>query len=552
MFSTLQKVFPTASANWIGLALTDLAPKDEAFKSFIITTATFVLQERQCDALTEFVKCTEMEKSVKAYGDNITADRKMLVEMIRKTFRFCNQLKPLHWGLGEAGLRNNIFTARLRILMARCDHAYSSELPMHLVAATGLTVCSGILWPSPDYNNLNPDLVVRTGASKPLIAHITTSMRSISGVTNLFKTQPGMMTREYEAKAKRLITLVSNWDKGPDGLNRDSKDKRLTEWDTRFYEFQKFDLFAPLRNPLLPSTNKKAMRKLRQNSRDKFPLPMKVEDYPFNDVSDSEESNDESEHNAPATKARKKLDDDETHDLQKKLHHEASLAIKREREEEEEAKRLKEDKKKEEAKKKREEEARARRKQEEDKKARKEKEEEEKERARKKDEEEKERARRKREAEEEESRRKRKKEEEEEADKRKKEEEASKKRREEEKEEEKRKEDETSRRRDNDRRQRRRREDQRNNERSVRSEIDSSKSVPEAKGKDPLAEMADQYPLYRNKNPDNGWNFRRILQAQRINRNVCQKPPGLCPGTQFNVRTGKYEPCPRLHPWDQD
>ena len=121
-----------------------------------------------------------------------------------------------------------------------------------------------------------------------------------------------------------------------------------------------------------------------------------------------------------------------------------------------------------------------------------------------------------------------------------------------EREEEKRKEDETSRRRDNDRRQRRRREDQRNNERSVRSEIDSSKSAPEAKGKDPFVEMADQFPLYRNKNPDNGWNFRRILQAQRINREVCQKPPGLCPGTQFNVRTGKYEPCPRLHPWDQD
>ena len=125
MRNHLREKFPVAAANWIGVALMELRepqkhPRGEVFKSFIIATATMMMDAEGGEHTATFARSEEMAMLIKR-GKDRSDDKNRIDLMISRTAAVVNKHANENWRLGHSGRRLNHFMGILRILKAKND-----------------------------------------------------------------------------------------------------------------------------------------------------------------------------------------------------------------------------------------------------------------------------------------------------------------------------------------------------------------------------------------------------------------------------------------------
>ena len=529
VFRQLRKRFPLASANWLGINLMQMSkvatqPKEEVYRSYIICTAVFVLGCEQDQKVKEFVKSEESLVHSKQQGSR-AEDQRNLGQLIQSAVVFASNYGNKRWRLGKEGKRIALFLGMLRILQAKCGRIPLKGLPLQQVASVGMTIASGVHWEPPDTERVK----TQYGTSKALLTHIANVART--SVLD-YKWNPEnkgytTMDPEYTMRATRLIELACRW-----------KDT-VSSLDPRYYEVTKHHLFGPLLNPLMRMNfGDQALKKLYRRARDAMPENLLKPYYPFNDVSSSEEDEEnEVDEEEDEGKQPKMLDEEEKQKKEEMLEREKKEEmLEKEKEEEMLEKEKKEEMLEKEKKKKEKLEAKVLR----------EKMIKEGEAAAKKEKEEKEKIL-KMEAEEQKKH--------EEKKQKMKEEEKKKKEREEGKikerqkvdlrleiEEEKKKRFEGNRKRKND--------EEKKEERSMRFGGEKKlKPIPRSQFDHVTDYDREELRYFENQGQGDAWSYSRIRDAQRNDARVCQRSPTDCQGFRWNGETEMMEACRARHPW---
>ena len=321
MRNHLREKFPVAAANWIGVALMELRepekhPRGEVFKSFIIATATMMMDAEGGEHTATFARSEEMAMLIKS-GKDRSDDKNRIDLMISRTAAVVNKHANENWRLGSSGRRLNHFMGILRILKAKNDKNRLSFLPLQLVAAVGMTTCSGVQWEPPCQKDTPAP---KEGISPALANHITSWVRT--STTHYRYREPDFynMDREYSHRAKRLLELACQWE------------GRVSKGDLNYLEMTKYHLLAPVLNPLmrlkfgevrLKKLLKKAGVSYRETPQEILPP---ASEYPFNDFEgesttpggDSSSSECSEEEATPAKKKRKKTEPEECGGSEKK------------------------------------------------------------------------------------------------------------------------------------------------------------------------------------------------------------------------------------------
>ena len=506
----LREKFPVAAAGWIGVALMELRkpeqhPRGEVFRSFIIATAIMMMDAEGGEHIANFARSEEMAKLIKR-GKDRSDDKKKVEMMITRTASVVNKHANENWRMGPSGRRINHFMGVLRILKTKNDKNSLNSLPLRLVAAVGMTVSSGVQWDPPCQKDTPAP---REGVSLALVNHITTMVRTSTMHYTYKDCEFYQMDREYSHRAKRLLQITCQWGGG------------VPAGDLKYLEMTKFQLMAPVLNPLmrlrfekvrLKKLFKKAGVSCRETPSDIMPS---ASEYPFNDFdgtvtspdSDSGSSTDSEEEQTPAKKKRKKTEPKEC-EKKKKIEERKALE-KRKKTEPEEC----------EKKKKIEERKALETKLNDEKRAAAEKEMRDAEMEKKRREEEASKA-----AESEiynAARRVRQRTRDEELD-----------------------------------HDRRRKEKEAEDGEDVEpllpvdqhgvTELQPLRALKEVSKK---KKSADHYPINTAEEVQEAWGYPKIREAQRKDRNTCQRDPGTCMGAFYNRRSKKVEACRYSHPW---
>ena len=483
----LREKFPIAAAGWIGVALMELRepekhPRGEVFKSFIVATAIMMMDAEGGEHIANFARSEEMARLIKR-GEDRSDDKKKVELMITRAAAVVNKHANENWRMGPSGRRINHFMGVLRILKAKNDKNRLNSLPLRLVAAVGMTVCSGVQWEPPCQKDTPAP---REGVSLALANHITTMVRTSTMHYTYKECEFYQMDREYSHRAKRLLEITCQWDGG------------VSAGDLKYLEMTKFQLMAPVLNPLmrlrfekvrLKKLFKKAGVSCRETPSDIMPS---ASEYPFNDFdgtvtspdSDSSSSEGSEEEPTPAKKKRKKT---EPKECEKKKKIEEKKALETKLNNEKKAAAEKEMRDAEMEKKRREEEASKAAENEIYNAARRV-------RQRTRDEE-----------------------------------------------------------LDHDRR---RREKEAEGGEDVEpllpvdqhgvTELQPPRALKEVSKK---RKPADHYPINTAEEIQEAWGYPKIREAQRKDRNTCQRDPGTCMGLFYNRRSKKVEACRYSHPW---
>ena len=326
----LREKFPVAAAGWIGVALMELRepeqhPRGEIFKSFIIATAIMMMDAEGGEHIANFARSEEMARLIRR-GEDRSDDKKKVELMITRTAAVVNKHANENWRMGPSGRRINHFMGVLRILKAKNDKSRLNSLPLRLVAAVGMTVSSGVQWDPPCQKDTPAP---REGVSLALVNHITTMVRTSTMHYTYKDCEFYQMDREYSHRAKRLLEITCQWG------------GEVSAGDQKYLEMTKFQLMAPILNPLmrlrfekvrLKKLFKKAGVSCRETPSDIMPS---ASEYPFNDFdgtvtspdNDSSSSEGSEEEPTPAKKKRKKTEPKEC-EKKKKIEERKALETK--------------------------------------------------------------------------------------------------------------------------------------------------------------------------------------------------------------------------------
>ena len=281
VFDQLQAKSKTAASGWLGTALKEMRNKSvplrkESFRSFVICTAGLIIESSPNRLLEAFVSSEEMASL--AQDQRHPADnQKNLDLMVTKAASAINRFANEGWRMGLLGRRTSHYIGLLRIIKARNESTNErlKALPLHLVAAIGMTASSGVQW-------LPPSGEFKVGVSPALADHIIKMIRETTIHLTCPKKSFCDMDYDYTGRATRLLELICRWE------------GRVDESCALYFEPTKYHLLAPVLNPLMPLKFKDYnLKRLQKKAKTPVPLEFVSLYYPFRDFATSSSSSED-------------------------------------------------------------------------------------------------------------------------------------------------------------------------------------------------------------------------------------------------------------------
>ena len=281
VFDQLQTKSKAAASGWLGTALKEMKDKSvplrkDSFRSFVICTAGLIIESgsnRLLEAVVSNKEMASLARDQRHMADN----QKNLDLMVTKVASAINRFANEGWRMGLMGRRTAHYIGLLRIIKARNEATNErlKALPLHLVAAIGMSASSGVQW-------LPPEGEFKLGVSPALADHIIKMIRE----TTIHLTHPKNsfceMDYDYTGRGTRLLELICQWE------------GRVDESCALFFEPTKYHLLAPILNPLMPLRFKDYnLKRLQKKAKTPVPLEFASPYYPFRDFATSSSSSED-------------------------------------------------------------------------------------------------------------------------------------------------------------------------------------------------------------------------------------------------------------------